>query len=66
MCGNGGGMRSCRLRENDLSGYTGVDAGDEPANCATPGSFLYHVLAQVFILSFYILFSSNIHLLESF
>jgi len=47
---NGGGMRSCRLRANDLSSYTGVDAGDGPANCATPGSFLYHVLwAGVYI-----------------
>jgi len=29
---DGGGMRSCRLRANDLSSYTGVDAGDEPAS----------------------------------
>jgi len=28
---NGGGMRSCRLRANDLSSYTSVDAGDELA-----------------------------------
>jgi hypothetical protein len=47
MPANGGGMRSCRLRENSLSSYTDVDAGDELANCATPGSFLYHVLYLV-------------------
>lgn len=48
MSANGGGMRSCRLRANDLSSDTSVDAGDEPAKRAMLGSFLYHVLATVF------------------